>query len=95
MPKVESIAVNGLELWFNSADHSPPHLHAEKAGEWAVRVMFLRVPENMFEVIFSSKRGRPSKSDLRELGKLAESQRPNLLQEWQDKVNVTGPGPDR
>jgi hypothetical protein len=85
----------GIALWFNSSDHAPPHFHAEKAGEWAVRVRFLRPPEQMFEVMFSFKRGRPRPADLRELGELAERHRSELLEEWQCKVNMMAPGPGR
>ena len=95
MPKVTSFSVNGLELWFNSDDHLPPHFHAEKRGKWEVRVRFMREPEEMIDVVYSESQGRPSRSDLKELRRLAERHRAALLEEWEAKVGVKDPGPDR
>ena len=52
MPTVACLAVAGIELWFNSNDHLPPHFHAEKSCDWEVRVFFLREPKDMFEVVY-------------------------------------------
>lgn len=95
MPRVDAFAVPGLELWFNSDDHLPQHFHAEKPGAWEVRVFFMRDPSDMFETVwpkFGS--GKPSKGDLRALGKLVEEHRLALHTEWDTKVNVTAPGPE-
>ena len=78
----------GLVLWFNSNDHLPPHFHAERSGEWAVRVSFLEHPEAMVEVIYSARRNRPSRADLKELTELAAANRLALLREWEAKVIV-------
>jgi hypothetical protein len=86
VPKVDALTVAGLELWFNSNDHRPPHFHAEKSGEWAVRIKFLESPDEMVEVIYSAKRNRPSRSDLKELTELAAANRVALLEEWETKV---------
>lgn len=92
MGSVDSIAVAGLELWFNSNDHLPPHFHAEKTGEWEVRVYFLREQREMFETKWTARRGRPSRGDLKELATLVETHRAELLAEWEQKVNVRAPG---
>lgn len=81
MPKVDALTVAGLELWFNSNDHRPPHFHAEKPGEWEVRIKFLKDPEEMVEVIYSAKRNRPNRSDLKDLTGLAVENRIALLEE--------------
>ena len=57
--------------------------------------MFLRDPEDMVDVRFSFKQGRPNKSDVRELKKLAVENRGSLLKEWETKVIVRDPGPKR
>ena len=93
--KVTSFAVAGLDLWFNSDDHLPPHLHAEKAGEWEVRVYFLRGRADMFETKWTTRVGKPSGGDVRELRQLVEDNRANLLAEWEQKVNVKAPGGER
>jgi len=38
---VDAFEIDGLDLWFNSSDHLPPHFHARKPGEWEVRVYIL------------------------------------------------------
>ena len=88
MGKVTSFALAGLELWFNSNDHLPPHFHAEKSGEWEVRVHFLRDRTDMFETKWTKRPGRPSQADLRQFGGLVEGSRAALLADWERKVNV-------
>jgi Domain of unknown function (DUF4160) len=93
--RVASLTLAGLDLWFNSDDHLPPHFHAEKPGEWEVRVYFLRDASSMFEAKWSKSDGRPSKGDLRMLAKAVVGSRAELLGEWHEKVNVKVPGADR
>ncbi len=95
MGKVTSFALAGLELWFNSDDHMPPHLHAEKPGEWEVRVYFLREGADMFEIKWTARPGRPSQGQLRALAALVDTKRSDLLAEWEQKVNVKTPGGER
>lgn len=80
-----------MELWFNSRDHRPPHFHAEKPGVWHVRVRFLRDRSEMFDVEW----GKPRAKELREIAALCERNREALLSEWEAKVNVEAPGPER
>ena len=42
MAKLECFAIPGIELWFFSQDHSPPHFHAKRKGQWEVQVYFLQ-----------------------------------------------------
>jgi hypothetical protein len=93
--KVDSFQSEGLQCWFNSDDHLPPHFHAEKPGEWEVRVYFLRAPKEMFETKWSKRKGNPSKATLGSLAKRVEAERANLLVEWESKVNVKAPGLQR
>jgi hypothetical protein len=87
--------VAGIELWFNSNDHLPPHFHAEKLRVWEVRVFFLREPEEMIEVVYSAKVRRPGKADLKEIIALVETNRANLYAQWEKVVDVKNPGPAR
>jgi hypothetical protein len=89
VPKVDAFTVAGLVLRFYSNDHMPPHFHAEKPGQWEVRVRFRRDPSEMIE--FITKR-RPRTSELRELKRLAELHRIALLVEWDAKVSIAPPG---
>ena len=95
MGQVDAFHLPGLELWFNSNDHRPPHFHVEKPGEWEVIVRFLRARSEMCEVRWSSRQGAPSKADLGAIAKTAEAHRRALLVEWETKVRVSDPGPER
>ncbi len=95
MGRVTSFALAGLELWFNSDDHLPAHFHVEKPGEWEVRVYFLRDRADMFETKWTTRPGRPSRGDVRELAALVEGSRAALLAEWEQKVNIKTPGGER
>jgi hypothetical protein len=95
VPRLDAFTAPGLELWFNSDDHLPPHFHAENAGKWEVRVFFMRIPSEMFNVAWTTIRGRPKKRDLKALGRLTEEHRLALLDEWHAKVNVKAPGPEK
>jgi len=89
VPRVECIAIEGLELWFNSNDHLPPHFHAERTGEWEVRVYFLKQGGEMVRVKWPKNRRRwPSANELKPLLEAVENHRPQLLEEWQLKVSV-------
>lgn len=91
--KVSAFAQEELELFFNSSDHLAPHFHAECPGEWEVRVFFLRDEASMVESKWAVK--TPSKKDLKRLCAAAAQVRPQLLAEWEQKVNVTTPGTER
>jgi hypothetical protein len=41
MAKLECFAVAGIETWFFSNDHLPPHFHAKRKGQWEIRLHFL------------------------------------------------------
>lgn len=92
MPRLDAFRIAGLELWFNSADHKPPHFHAEKIGAWEARVFFLRDPIEMVELKWGE---QPKPADLKMLKTLAVEHRVQLLEEWEQKVVVKDPGPDR
>ena len=41
MVKVENFYIYGLEAFFRSNDHYPPHFHVKKKGEWEIRVYII------------------------------------------------------
>ncbi len=90
MPRLEAFTVDGLELWFNSADHAPAHFHARKPGEWEIRVNIIMTTSN--ELAFSFKwprRGASLSGRLQRLLRDATvAHRVALLREWQEKVSV-------
>jgi hypothetical protein len=88
VPTVRCASVTGLETWFNSRDHLPPHFHAERVGQWEVRVMFMRQPPE-FEPCWGC---QPSGRDQKRLRSVAERHRLELLSEWEQAVCIRGPG---
>jgi len=84
MPKVDCFEIPGLEFWFWSNDHDPPHFHAKKIGEWEIKVYFAKAAAEMIEQVWGK---GPSGKVLRDLKKLVEDHRAELLAEWEAKVN--------
>lgn len=82
MATVRAFGVAGLKMWFWSLDHEPPHFHAKRDGEWEVKVHFLRASGEMMELVWADK--NPPRRILRQLGRLAEEHRFELLQEWEE-----------
>ncbi len=84
-----------LEYWWNSEDHSPPHLHIGKTdGEWEIRVFFSKCTPDKLEYEFkfpSTRTKRISAADEKEIldkmknenGSLMKRQ---LFNEWSEKV---------
>ena len=90
MGRVDAFTVAGLDLWFNSSDHVPPHLHARKSGHWEIRIYILECTEGHLE--FSMKwppNGTgPSTKERKALLAGVLSHRAALLEEWERKVVV-------
>lgn len=81
MATVTAFRIDGIELWFWSHDHEPPHFHAKKKGEWEYRVWFMEQPTAMLDRLWTQK--RMPRSIRKQLVELAESHRSELLQQWQ------------
>ena len=92
MPRVACFAAAGIELWFNSNDHRPPHFHVEKPGRWQITVRFLREASEMIVVVWGE---GPTASERKVLVRLVEPRRLELLAEWERKVNARDPGPEQ
>ena len=85
MGKVEAFAIDGLDVWFNSSDHLPEHLHVKRRGAWEIRVYFLLCTEGRLE--FDCKWGKsPSASIKTKILKAVLEHRAALLIEWEKKV---------
>jgi hypothetical protein len=84
--KVDAVVLEGLDLWFNSSDHLPPHLHARRRGEWEIRVYFLLCTDD--ELAFDCKWAKkyPSAKVLARIRKAVVECRVELLREWEQKV---------
>jgi hypothetical protein len=86
MAKLGCFAIPGIELWFFSQDHLPPHFHAKRRGQWEVRVFFLEgSTSKMFEVVWIKVREVP-RADLKLLEENVAGKRAEILEEWERKV---------
>ena len=90
LARVAAFAVAGLDLWFNSSDHIPPHFHARKPGTWEIRVFFLLCTEDAlaFEVKWPPDATGPNRRERDALLRGALDHRVALLLEWEQKVIV-------
>jgi hypothetical protein len=92
--KVDCFSLAGLDIYFNSSDHRPPHFHVGCA-DWEIRV-FIDTTSVESGLSFNYKYPRnPSKNFMgitskqkKELLGLVVNHRAQLLQEWQQKVNI-------
>ena len=89
MGKLECFQLTGLELWFNSSDHEPPHFHARKPDKWEIRVFFGACKRRnlVFNVKFPPSRSGPSSKERRKLLSLVLQHRDTLYAEWEAKVS--------
>lgn len=88
MPRVEAFTIDGLDLWFNSADHAPAHFHARKPGQWEIRVNILATtPETLAFSFEWPRRGASVSARIQKLLRDATiGYRLALLAEWDEKV---------
>jgi hypothetical protein len=86
MAKLDCFTIGGIELWFFSNDHLPPHFHAKRKGQWEVRVYFLesRMSE-MFDVVWLKGKEVP-RVDMKLLEEMVTTYRVEILEEWEGKV---------
>jgi hypothetical protein len=88
MAKLECISISGIQLWFYSNDHEPPHFHAKRRGEWEYKVKFLESAEEMFELVWSKKKRQMSRGERVSLLELVEENRSEIFREWEEKVSL-------
>ena len=92
MGKVNTFAIPGFDLWFNSSDHLPPHFHARKPDTWEIRVYFLLCTETsmIYDVKWPPHDSGPSRKDRQPILNGVLENRTALLREWQTKVYHEG-----
>lgn len=90
MGKVDSIAIDGLELVFRSHDHLPEHFHAKKKGSWEIRV-YIKLCNKEKGLVYDAKWPRNiqiSSNDEKKILKLVLQNKASLLEEWEQKVCI-------
>ena len=90
MGRVSAFEIDGMDLWFNSSDHLPPHFHARKPGSWEIRVFFLLCSDGHLESEKKWPPGRPSPRNREREAILRATleHRAELLEEWEQKVRT-------
>ena len=90
MGRVTVMAIPGLDLWFNSSDHLPPHFHARKSGEWEIRVYIMDCMEGHLEFDMKWPRtgGGPRGRERTRLLAATLRHRIELIREWESKVII-------
>ncbi len=88
MVKVKNFWVQGLEAFFRSSDHHPPHFHVKKRGAWEIRVYILTSTEKLH---YSAKFPKNRKSVLNSREEKAildfvAKNREQLCGDWETKV---------
>ncbi len=88
MARVGCIEIPGLELWFNSLDHGPPHFHVRKAGHWEIRIYFRSCTETHLDFEEKWKLGKrgPSPGERTRVLREVLNHREELFREWEQKV---------
>lgn len=88
MGRVACGTIAGLDLWFNSSDHDPPHFHARKPGAWEIRVFFRSCTAHQldFDIKFLLREPGPSSRERKALLALVLAHRSELYAEWETKV---------
>jgi hypothetical protein len=82
MARVRAFKIGGIEMWFPSGDHEPPHFHARRPGEWCAKVYIQEPAASMIELV------RPPGATIKGGDRKAivggvEANRAELLWEWE------------
>ncbi len=85
MGRVDAFSLEGLDLWFNSSDHLPAHIHVGRRSAWEIRVYFLLCTEEGLEFDLKWGKGPPAPIKAMILEAVLEH-RAALLMEWERKV---------
>ena len=91
MGRVGGFNLNGLEAFFRSNDHRPPHFHIKKKGEWEIRVYIITTQKNSFDYSFKfPKNGskKISSKEKKEIIKFVIKNRESLLLSWEEQVCI-------
>lgn len=88
MGKVAAFQLAGMQLWFNSSDHAPPHIHVGRRGQWEIRVYFLECTPTALACSVKWGVGPPP-ADRKAILAAVLAHRAALLLEWEHKVCLT------
>ena len=87
----------GIEIFFHTLDHLPPHVHAMKPGEWEIRIDLDRTSKAnglIYTMKFPPQKKLPkgfsplTSNERKQLLKYIVKEKAELLKLWQQKVSV-------
>lgn len=83
MVRVRALVIDGINLYFPSNNHEPPHFHAQKRdGAWLLKVYIMEPEEHMIEVIRPPD-ARIHRKDRRAIIEGVNQHRLELILEWE------------
>ncbi|MEM9275251.1 MAG: DUF4160 domain-containing protein [Cyanobacteria bacterium P01_F01_bin.143] len=91
MGKVGGFNLDGLEAFFRSSDHRPPHFHIKKAGEWEIRVYIVTTTKSNLDYSFKFPKNNSKSINSKEQKKIINfviNNRGSLLLDWETQVCV-------
>lgn len=91
MGKIGGFNLNGLEAFFQSGDHRPPHFHVKKKGEWEIRVYIATTTKSNLDYSFKFPKNNSKTIDSKEKEKIINfviNKRESLLVDWETQVCV-------
>ena len=91
MGRIGEFNIEGLQAFFRSSDHRPPHFHVKKAGKWEIRVYILTSSKNGLDYSFKFPKNKSallSSQEEKEILGFVIDNREKLLLDWQTKVIV-------
>jgi hypothetical protein len=89
--RIEEFNLQGLQAFFRSHDHRPPHFHVKKAGMWEIRVYILTSSKNGLDYSFKFPKNKSvtlSSKEEKAILHLITSNREKLLLDWHTQVCI-------
>jgi hypothetical protein len=89
--RIEGFSFQGLQAFFRSNDHRPPHFHVKKPGSWEIRVYILTSSKNRLDYSFKFPKNNSvilTSQQEKAIFDFVASNREKLLSDWQTQVCV-------
>ena len=90
MARVECITIAGMDVFFNSNDHGPPHFHVRKPDRWEVRIYFRSCTSKKlsYSVKFALRSKGPTGRERTAILNAVRDNLAALTMEWEQKVQT-------
>lgn len=91
MGKIEYFSIQGLQAFFRSNDHRPPHFHVKKVRTWEVRVYILTSSKNGLDYSFKFPKNNSvtlTSKEKKTILRFITNNREKLLLDWETQVCI-------